>query len=393
MRKGPLLALLTMMGCLSSMSIDIFLPVMPGLGETFNASPARVQLSLIAFVLGFALGQLGFGPISDAYGRRRPLILGTALYLAGALICLFASSLNLLIAARFLQGLGACCGAVSFVAIIRDMFEGVELARVLAQVGVFCGMAPVLAPAGGALLAGSLGWRAVFIFLSLFSLILLVWVARSLPETSKPGGGLHGPSILRFYGTLLQNRDFLNYSLINGLTFCGVFLFLSTSSSLFMETHGVSQSMYGLLVSLNAVCYMAGCQTAARCVPGMGVPATVRMGSLLSLTGGCIMLVFAKHLSIANVMGPMFLAAFGVGVTMPAATGGAMEPFARQGGRASALHGFLRFAMASVAGLALGGYATNSASVLSLTLILGNLVCLFLSPQPGTAVESCAEAG
>ena len=392
MQKGQLIALLTLMGCLSSLSIDIFLPIMPSLGEAFGAGAAHVQLGLISFVFGFAAGHLVFGPISDSYGRRRPLIGGVILYLAGALICLFATSLNLLIVARLLQGLGACCGAISFVAIIRDLYEGAELARVLAQIGVFSGMAPVLAPSLGAFLAGALGWRFVFLFLALFAFCLLIWILRTLPETGSPTRELSFRRVLNFYGGLLKHPDFRAYSLINSLTFCGIFLFLSSSASLLMETVGVSRGLYGLLISANAVAYMTGCQLAAKILPKAGIANTVRVGTMVSLSGGVMMMLMAPQLSIMHLMVPMFLAAIGVGIAMPAATGGAMEPFAREGGRASALHGFLRFGFASLAGLVLGGLSTSSAWTLAVTIIVGNLSCLFLVPSPKTVVNRLIEA-
>lgn len=368
--------LLTMMGALTALSIDIYLPSMPHIAQSLGSNIGRVQLSLSVFVWGFAVGQLFFGSISDALGRRNPLLFGLGLYLAANLFCAAAPSMDMLILGRFLQGLGACCGAVSCQAIARDRFHGRELTRLLAQLATAVGLAPMAAPIIGANLDAVFGWRASFAFLTLFSLILFIWVFKSLPETRAKQGQVRWSAMPGEYLRLLVHPVFLSFSLLNGFAFGALFAFISGSSGLFIEGFGVTPRQYAFMFGSNALMFMLGSYItsilAKRINPaGLGI-----IGALAIAFGGGFLLLLSGNPGPMAVLLPMYLLTIGVAISLAAGSSGALNHFGPLAGRASALQGFIRFALAAVASLFMGEYAEHGMVTLAWCTFICGVVAL-----------------
>ena len=224
-----LLALLTAVG---PMSVDLYLPSLPELGRVFGASVPQVQLTLSGYLLCFAIGQIVFGPISDHVGRKPVLLAALSLYVAVCLSCMFATSIEMLIALRCLQALGVAGAPVLARAIVRDLYQGVRAGRELARMGSITALAPVVAPSLGGILQSTFGWRASFLGMAALGLCAIVLVIRLLPETMKqpPKHPMSLPSIIRGYGIFLRHRTFRIYLAIVSASYGGLFAWISGSS-------------------------------------------------------------------------------------------------------------------------------------------------------------------
>ena len=235
------------------LAIDFYLPSFPTLAQQFATDVEHIQLSLAAYFVGIAIGQLFHGPLADRFGRRVPLLVGVALFAVGSLACAIAPSLEWLIAARFVQALGGCAGMVITRAVVRDLCDPLVSAKVFSQLVLVMGLAPILAPLGGGLLLNTLGWPWIFHSLAIFATLCLLAVLRWLPETRPqelppaPLSGAFGQ-----YRALLGNASFMGYSLAGGVAMAGMFAYIAGSPFVFIELYGVPAEHYGWLFGSNA---------------------------------------------------------------------------------------------------------------------------------------------
>src|SRR6266702_6980044 len=251
------LALIIVLGALTAfgpMSIDMYLPAFPALTRHFHATEAQVQLTLTACLAGLALGQLLYGPVSDALGRRRPLYAGLAAYAAASALCVVAPSVTVLTGLRLVQGLGGAAGIVIARAVVRDLYSGVAAARFFSLLMLVTGLAPMLAPILGGLLLRFTSWRGVFIILAIIGTLLLLSAATSLGETLPPerrqSGGIR-ITLATFY-RLLTNRSFIGYALPCGLAFAAMFAYISGSPFVLQTSYGISPQLFSIIFGTNA---------------------------------------------------------------------------------------------------------------------------------------------
>lgn len=222
-RKLRYLLILGGLSAVPPLSVDMYLPALPRMTGDLHASEATLQFTLTAFILGLAAGQLIAGPLSDSVGRRRPLLIGLALYTASAVLCALSPSVGVLIVTRLLQAFGAAAGIVIARAVVRDLFSGTEMTKFFSTLLLVFGVGPVIAPAIGGQLLRLTSWRGVFVVQTAFGVLLLLVVLFALPE-SLPADRRRPArlgSALRTYGKLLADRGFLGYALSGGLTFGG----------------------------------------------------------------------------------------------------------------------------------------------------------------------------
>ena len=252
-----LLALLTAVG---PMSVDLYLPSLPELGRVFGASVPQVQLTLSGYLLCFAIGQIVFGPISDHVGRKPVLLAALSLYVAVCLSCMFATSIEMLIALRCLQALGVAGAPVLARAIVRDLYQGVRAGRELARMGSITALAPVVAPSLGGILQSTFGWRASFLGMAALGLCAIVLVIRLLPETMKqpPKHPMSLLSIVRGYGMFLRHRTFRIYLAIVSASYGGLFAWISGSSFVLQDLYGLSPLLFGLVFAAATLGYGLG---------------------------------------------------------------------------------------------------------------------------------------
>ncbi|MEU2158709.1 multidrug effflux MFS transporter, partial [Streptomyces sp. NPDC019396] len=240
---------------LPPLSMDMYLPALPQVTGALDASAATVQLTLTACLAGMALGQLVVGPMSDRWGRRRPLLVGMAVYVAATAVCALAPGAELLIAFRLLQGLAGAAGIVIARAVVRDLYDGVAMARFFSSLMLVSGMAPIIAPLIGGQVLRVTDWRGVFYVLAGIGLLLTLLAARFLHETLPPERR-HSGGVGQALGTmrgLLADRVFAGYTLAGGLAFATLFAYISASPFVVQEIYGASPQTFSLLFGLNSL--------------------------------------------------------------------------------------------------------------------------------------------
>src|SRR5580698_8904983 len=280
-----LLAALTALGPLS---IDMYLPSLPEIGRALAAPTASVQLTISSYLIGFAVGQIIYGPVSDRYGRRPVLFGAVAVYLAGVITCAATPSIDPLIVARFLQGIGGSGAIVLARAIVRDLYSGVRAARELSLMGSISAFAPIVAPMIGAFLQTAFGWRAIFLTMSAAAVVATVVAARLLPETLRQRSGASPAlfSLFGGYGFVLRHRGFLVYLGILTISYAGLFAWISGASVVLQGVYGLSAVAFGFTFAIGAAGHMVGAAIAARLVVRLGLDRTMGLGVMLLAIGG-----------------------------------------------------------------------------------------------------------
>ncbi len=350
-----LLALLTALGPLST---DMYLPSLPAIAQGFGTDTAGAQLTLSAFLVGFAAGQVFYGPLADRRGRKPVLLAGMGLFILASLACAFATSIEMLTVARFLQALGASGPIVLARAVVRDLYEGPRAGRELSRMGTVMGVVPAAAPIFGALLEATFGWRSTFFLTAALGVGLAAAVVIGLPETLKRRSTepFSAAAILRGYAVLLENRTYRLYLVTCALAYSGLFAFISGSSFVLQRVYGLSEILFGFAFSFVVLGYVAGTVIAQRVVGRRGIRGTVRLGVACLALGGTAMLAGAlvgpRH--PLELMLPMALYTCGIGFTLPQSMAGAMGPFPDRAGAASSFIGLCQMSAAAVVGIGLG---------------------------------------
>lgn len=369
------LRILLILGALSAfgpLAIDFYLPAFPALAQAFATDVEHVQLSLASYFVGIALGQLVYGPLADRYGRRKPLLAGVALFALGSLACALAPTLEWLIGARFVQALGGCAGMVVARAVVRDLCDPLQSARVFSQMMLVMGLAPILAPLAGGLLLATLGWQSIFIVLLLFGAGCLLAVQRGLPETL-PAGPHNAPlrGALGQYLRLLGEREFIGYSLSGGFAIAAMFAYISGSPFVFIELYGVPAHHYGWLFGANALGFILMAQVNAwlvrRISPARLLPRMMAVYLLCTLV--LALLAWTQPAQLWPLLLPLFAGMATLGCILPNASACAMAGQGRNAGSASALMGCMQFSIAAGAASLVGALHNGSALPMALVML------------------------
>lgn len=357
-RTVALGAVLTALVALGPISTDMYLPSLPALRRVFASDVASVQLTLSVFIAGFGLSQLIYGPLSDRFGRRPVLLVGVALFLLASVACALAQSIPQLVVARLFQAVGACAGPALGRAVVRDIYGRERAARALAYIGAAMGLVPAAAPILGGYLALWFGWRANFVFLAGYGVVVLALVWLVLRETNKwrQPEALQPRRLLGNYRRLLGDGRYLGYVLAVAFSYATLFAFLSSGAFVLIDFMGVRPERFGLLFAVIVSGYMAGTLFAGRLTMRIGLD---RMIARASLAGFVIALAMAGLAwsgvdSVAAVIAPMTLYMVAMGIILPNGLAGAVGPYPRMAGAASAMLGFVQMAVASLAGAAAG---------------------------------------
>ncbi len=373
------LALLTALGPLST---DMYLPSLPAIAADLGATTAGAQLTLSAFLLGFAVGQFAYGPVSDRVGRRPILLFGLGLFTLASLACALAPSIETLVAARFVQALGASGPIVLGRAIVRDLYEGPRAGRELSRMGSIMGLVPALAPILGGLLHEGFGWRANFVACIVFSIGLALVILTRLPETirARSTEPLSFLAVLRGFRHLLRDRAYRVYVAFSALAYGGLFAFISGSSFVLQGVYGLSEIPYAFSFGFVVLGFIGGTFCAQRLVVRRGLDGTIGLGVAALAAGGTLMLtlVAAGMPSSLAVSVPMALYGLGVGLTMPQAMAAAMGPFPDRAGAASSLLGICQMSFAALVGIGLGQFLGRSALPLPIAIAAAGILALAL---------------
>ena len=354
--------------------IDMFLSSLPLLTDVFDTGVSRAQLTLSTYLIGFALGQLFYGPVSDRYGRKMPLLIGTALFVLASVAAGFATSIEMLIVFRFIQSLGGAAGFVIALAIIRDMHDRDTSASMLARMGTVIGFAPGIAPIVGGYLLLWFGWRANFFFLAAWGLIVIaivmVWIAESNLEPDPTA--IRPQQIMRNFGTLLCNRAYLGYTLTMVFVFGAFFAFMSGAPFVFIEVLGVAPENFApITITIMVVGFVMGSLLANNSARHFGVERVLSIAILLSVVSGVVtaVLPWMGVVSVASIVGPLAVHAFAAGFIFPLGTASAIGPFPHMAGAAASLLGFLESAVGASLGALVGIF--HNGTVFPMTLMIG----------------------
>jgi DHA1 family bicyclomycin/chloramphenicol resistance-like MFS transporter len=354
------------------MSIDMYLPALPELGLEFGASPGHVQLSVASFFLGLAVGQGFYGPLSDRFGRTRPLYVGLALFVLASIGCALAPSIDFLIGVRFFQALGACSGQVISRAIVRDLFEPREAVQVFSLLVLVMGVSPVLAPLAGGQMLLFFKWRAIFWAMSVLGALGLTGALIRLREThTKKRTPLVLRNVFAVYLLLLKDRSFVGYVVTGGMAMAGMFAYIVGSPYVFIEHFHLTTGQFGLIFGINALGLVLAAQLNARLVRRFTSDAIIRKVLVVQVVSGIVLFVgtLSGFLQLYGIAALLFIYVSSVGCLFPNITAMAMAPHGARAGSASALIGVLQFALAAGSASLIG--AANSGSALPVASLIG----------------------
>ena len=383
-------AVLGLLTALGPLATDMYLPSLPAIAGDLGTTTAGAQLTLSAFLLGFAVGQFVYGPVSDRLGRRPVLLFGLGLFVLASVACTLAPTIEALVGARFVQALGASGPIVLARAMVRDLYEGAHAGRELSRMGAIMGLVPAVAPVLGGVLHTAAGWRANFVATVVFGCALAAIAAAMIPETirARTPGPLSFGAILRGFRFLLGHGTYRTYVGLAALTYGGLFAFISGSSFVLQGVYGLSELAYGFSFGFVVLGYLAGTLIAQAIVGRRGLDGTIALGVACLAVGGLGML--AMMLLVASplaVIGPMAVYTLGVGLALPPTQANAMMPFPERAGAASSLLGICQMTFAALLGIGLG--QALGASALPLPLVVaatgGAALALFVASRRARA--------
>ncbi|SEO91698.1 multidrug effflux MFS transporter [Trujillonella endophytica] len=388
---APLLLLAALSG-IAPLSMDLYLPALPVVGEDLGSGQSTIQLTLTATAIGLAVGQLVAGPLSDRFGRRGPLLLGLGVYALSTLLSAFAPSVWLLLSTRTLEGMAGAAGIVIARAIVRDQYSGIEAARVFALLASVSTAAPVLAPLLGGQLLRITPWRGLFVVLCLIGVALLLACLARMPETLPPQrravGGLR--TTVAATRELLGRRLFAGFVLAQGFGFGALFTYISSSSFTLQDGYGLSAQQFSLIFAGNGIGIMLAAQLSRTLVGRWGPRRLLVAGLSVQLAGSAVLVGAAlADAGLPVVLPVLCLVVAATGWIMPNATALAMGGAASSAGTASALLGVTQFAVggliAPLAGLGEGGSLLPMVVVMTGSSAVGLLAATALAgrtPSP-----------
>lgn len=384
---------------LGPLSTDAYVPGLPNLTRDLGATASSVQFTITSCLVGLALGQLFAGPLSDALGRRLPILVGLALYTVSGLLCAFVDNVWVLVALRAAQGIGGAFAIVVAYAVVRDKYSGAAGARFFALLLLITGLAPVFSPiAGGQVLRFS-SWAGIFVALAILSGVMFLVSAVGLPETLPPArrqtGGLR--SMGPVFGRLLSDRVFVGYVLANGFAFAAMFAYISGSSFVLQDIHGLTPQQYSLVFGVNAAGLVITAQVSGRIVHRTGPRPLLALGLAACAVGSLAVLVSVLwHAGLAALLVSLFVLVTSIGLVMPNAAALALQDHGANAGSAAALLGFTQFlfggSLAPLAGVGGTGTAVPMAVVIAVLGCASYLVFALLTggrrPDGGAAVDA-----
>jgi MFS transporter, DHA1 family, multidrug resistance protein len=385
-RRAPwrLLALLIAMSGMSSLSLNILVPAIPGMATKFVAEPATVQLTVSLYLMGLAAAQLVFGPLSDRFGRRPVVLAGLALAALASTGAIFAASIAGLIAARVAQSLGASTGQTIGRAIIRDLHDREHAASMIGLVTSVVVLMPMLAPLIGGILDTLFGWESIFVFTAILSSTVFAWAALALPETRHTTAAGQRNRFRADFAALAASPRFFGYALCAGLGSAPFFSFVGGAPHVVVTMLGRSSAEYGLWFFLPSFGFMAGNFAVSRLTARFGINTLIWWGIVLT-AAGCVLSALAYVLfpgwEMTTIFVPQVMVGFGNGLLLPTAIAGAVSIRPQVAGTASGMTGFIQMAIGAAAAQLSGHVVAGASSAMPLILLM-----LFFGVATGAAV-------
>jgi DHA1 family bicyclomycin/chloramphenicol resistance-like MFS transporter len=368
-------ALLGLLSAVGPVSTDMYLPAFPAIEAALGGRPGTAQITLATWFVGLAIGQLTQGTLSDRFGRRAPLLGGIALFTAASVGCALAPDLLTLALMRMLAAIGGSAGMVIPRAIVRDLSDGHAAARMLGQLMLVMGVAPILAPTLGGFVLEHLGWQAIFWLVAAYGGICGVVVWRVLPETLPLARRTHLAAVEQIlrYRSILTERSFITNALVGGCAMFGLFAYLGGAPDVFIDEFHLSPGVFGMLFGACAAGFIGASQVNPRILPRLGASRVMRtaVGIYVLAT---LVLSFIALAGIGPwwaVAGPVLVGMICMGFTTPNATVGALSAHAGHAGSASALMGTMQYSLGALSGLVVGMLADGTARPMALLMLVG----------------------
>lgn len=393
MKRSRLLLVLAALAALGPLSVDMYLPGLPALSADLSSGTSSAQLTLTACLVGLAAGQAVAGPLSDAHGRRPPLLAGLALYTASTALCAAAPSVETLIAARLVQGAAGGAAIVIGRAVVRDLYEGAAVARVFSVLMQITGAAPIIAPLVGGQVLRLTSWRGVFVAIAMLGALLLLatlrWTEETLPRNLRRAGGL-GETV-RSFAALVADRAFVMPALAGGLAFAAMFVYIAGATFVLQELHGLSAQWFSVVFALNGL----GIVVAGRLGSRLPARRQLTVGATVSLVGALALLPVAGFgWSLALLLPALALVVAGVGLSMPGSAALAVAGAPRaMAGSASALLGLSQFAIGGFAAPLAGGWGSRDALPMAVIIaVLSTAAAAMSLLSPGGPLASAGSS-
>ncbi|HCD51181.1 MAG TPA: Bcr/CflA family drug resistance efflux transporter [Balneolaceae bacterium] len=367
--RGLIVGLLGILTAFGPLSIDMYLPSLPHIAEDLNTSLGSVQFSLSAFFIGLASAQLLYGPFTDRVGRKVPLYVGMTIYFISSLVCAFAPNIETLIIARVFQALGSSAGVVVTRAIVSDLYDHREAARIYSVLILIMGAAPILAPLLGGQIAITLGWRYIFIILAAISLICLIGIIFLLTETHvKPDHP--NRKILRTYRNILTHRKFLRNTFAGGIVQSGLFAYVTGSSYVFIELFDVPPEHFGYVFGTNAFGLILFSQINGRILKSRNPDQVLKVVfPAVAIIGLIVIIAGFLATELYQIWIPIFFFMSCLGMTFPNTTAEALSEERANSGSASALMGTIQYGLGASISAVMSLFHTDSA--LPMALVMG----------------------
>ena len=394
------IVVLGMLSTFGPISLDLYLPALPQLAAELEASPSAAQLTITACLIGLAVGQVVAGPLSDRFGRKRPLMVGLVAYALASLACAFAWSISVLLLLRLIQGLAGAAGIVIARAVARDLYEGRLLVIFFSRLVLVSGLAPVIAPVLGGQLNRVMTWRGIFGVLAGIGLVLVLagWLGlkESLPRQKRAAGGV--VATLRGFGLLIKDRFFVGVALAAGFAGASMFAYIAGGTFVLQRIYGLTPQGFSLAFGLNSVGIMTAAQVSGRLTRRMSPVRVLAAGLAVNLAGSLSLAVSVLlDLGLPFVLASLFVMVSAIGMILPTSAALALSNYPERAGTASALLGLLQYVVGGLAAPLVGlageqtavplGLVTGSASV-GACLVFAVLVVPPILARRRTAVLS-----
>ncbi len=377
------IALLTVISILGQLSIGLYTPSLPSLAQALHARAGEIKLTMTVFLASFAVAQLFWGALSDRFGRRPILFAGVIVYLVGTITCILAGSIGMLIAGRFIQGIGACVGVTISRAVVRDRYDRVQGARTLAFIGMAMAAGPAIAPVLGGQLQVLFGWRAAFAALLLIGTGIGIATYLRLEESipRRDPAATDPVRLMTNYGALLRSRIYIAYSGMTASFFGGLMAFATGMPFVMIDGFGMSPAVFGFMPLFVVSGYFTGSTLAGRRTGRDPAHKLARIGASCALIGGAAYaaVTLLGLEAPATVIAPMMIFMFGYGIALPSALAAAMQPFAQMAGTAAALQGFAQMAMGAGVTLIVAAFADGSARSMALAVAAASILVAFFA--------------
>lgn len=383
-----LILILGSLTALGPFSIDMYLPGFPAIAADLNTTTSGVSLSLSSFFIGISAGQLLYGPLLDKFGRKKPLFIGLLLYIIASAGCAFATSIDALIALRFVQALGSCAATVASVAMVRDLFPVKENAKVFALLMLVLGVSPMIAPTLGGYVTVAFGWHTIFLILLGLGAFNLIASWLWLPNSYKPDTNLSlkPKPIISSFWTVFKNPQFYTYALTGAFAFAGLFAYISGSPLVFMEIFQVSEKTYGWIFAFLSIGFIGSSQVNTLMLRKYTSQQLIYAALIIQLATILIFLTGSINgwFGLIGTTALLFVFLCCLGFVSPNASALSLVPFTKNAGSASALMGAIQMGIGALASVGVSLFNAKSAvptvSIMALTSILA-FVILYLGKQ------------